>query len=602
MFVINDMKQGLWHTLNFQFGQQPAARQPVHVFFCSLAFLLVLFVVSNTGLKAQSFPTDYFGLPLPQIPRVSGTFAEFRYDHFHSGIDFPAPMRTPVYAIADGYISRIRLQSAGFGRALYINHPNGYTSVYAHLDEFIPDYEQFVKDYQYTWHTFELDEYPDTARFPVKKGQVVAFSGNSGSSQGPHLHFEIRQTAGEMPTNPLLFGLKVNDNRKPVIRSLSYYRVRKNGDLLPGSVPVILPVLKTANGYTLKQSAVVNLPPYVIFGIRAQDVDGSGNKNGLYELTVKMDSVLVYHTGMDQFSFDHFRSINSLIDYNHYQKTRQFVQLTRVAPCNAIPLYKTAVNGGIFDFSDGLIHRIAIELSDYQGNTTSLSFQVQCKDPALYPCPPRPAKPDIVFPCDQSNDFVSDELKLHIPRGVLFDTLELDYAKQAAPAGIYSSVHKVQDGVTPLNDYMVVSVRAKGLPAEYSEKACLVRMTGKGGKTYIGGRYENGWVTALTRKFGSFAIAIDATPPVIKPVIKKDKKGRVLHPDRLTFKISDNFSGIGSYCAYLDGEWVLMVFDHKRSTVTYRIDPNLPPGEHHFELIITDKLGNQQVFTRTVKR
>ncbi|HRY32212.1 MAG TPA: M23 family metallopeptidase [Bacteroidales bacterium] len=569
---------------------------------CKSVLLLSLLSLFQAWGFAQQYPTGYFGLPLPQITRVSGTFAEFRYDHFHSGIDFPAPMRTPVYAIADGYISRIRLQSAGFGRALYINHPNGYTSVYAHLDEFIPDYEHFVTNYQFTYHTFELDEYPDTLRFPVKKGQIVAYSGNSGSSQGPHLHFEIRQTAGEMPTNPLLFGLKVNDNRKPVIRSLSYYRVRKNGDLLTGSMPVSLPVLKTAAGFSLKQTAVVNLPPYVIFGIRAQDIDGSGNKNGLYELTVRMDSVLVYHTGMDQFSFDHFRAINSLIDYDHYQKTRQFVQLTRVAPCNAIPLYKTALNGGVFDFSDGQVHRITIELSDYQGNLTELSFRAQCKDPAQYPCPPRNSKHDIVFPCDQSNDFVSDELKLHIPRGVLFDTLELDYSKQSAAAGFYSSVHKIQDGSTPLNDYMVVSVRAKGLPAAYQDKACLARPTAKGGKTYIGGRYENGWVTALTRKFGSFAIAVDATPPVIKAVIRKDKKGRVLHPDRLTFKISDNFSGIGNYCGYVDGQWVLMVYDHKKSTLTYRIDSNLSAGEHLFELFVTDRIGNQQVFSRTIRR
>ncbi|MCX6272838.1 MAG: M23 family metallopeptidase, partial [Bacteroidetes bacterium] len=278
---------------------------------------------------AQQFPTDYFRPPIDIPLRLTGTFAEFRYDHLHSGVDLPCPMRTPVHAVADGYVFRIRMQAGGFGRALYLKHPNGYTSLYGHLDAFNPTFEKYLKDVQYREKTFELDYYPDSTELPVKKGEIIAFSGNSGISQGPHLHFEIRQSSDESPTNPLLFGYRINDVRKPIVKNLRVYPVYIDGENIPGQTPVNIPMKKAGSDYKPKNPGVIKVPPYVIWGIQASDVDGSGGLNGLYTMDVSMDNDLVYHTGMEQFSWDNFRAVNSLIDFPYYQNTRNFIQLTR---------------------------------------------------------------------------------------------------------------------------------------------------------------------------------------------------------------------------------------------------------------------------------
>jgi hypothetical protein len=566
-----------------------------------LLFLLLAGKANNA--LSQAYPSGYFRSPVDIPLRVTGTFAEFRYDHLHSGVDFPVPMRTPVRAVADGYISRIRLQAGGFGRALYVNHPNGYTSVYAHLDAFNPELEVFLKEEQYRQNTYELDYYPDSLTFKVRKSVQIAYSGNSGLSQGPHLHFELRRTADENPTNPLLFKFPINDWRPPVIKAMKIYTVYPNGDFMSDQAPVTIPMMKKNGKFIPKIQGGIQVPPFVIFGIQAADIDGSGNRNGLYSMDVLLDGVVIYQTGMDHFSFDNTRAVNSLIDFSLYQKSRQFVQLTRIAPCNNLSIFKNSKNSGVFDFSDGKIHEVTIKLSDIQNNSTEVVFQVESKSAGTFVFPQRKAShPEGVYPCDQSNDFINEDIRFHMPLGALYDTLRLEYSKSAAKPEYYSDIHDLHNGFTPLNEFCVLSIKARNLPEEYWDKACIAKVNPKGALTYVGGRYEKGWVTGLTRKFGSFAIVVDRTPPLIQAVVAKKGKKKKVAPNQLKFKIGDNFSGIHNYCGYINNVWTLMEYDFKRHTLVYKYDEKLRPGKNTFELFVTDKVGNQSVYTRELVR
>ncbi|MHC1707536.1 MAG: M23 family metallopeptidase [Bacteroidales bacterium] len=562
-----------------------------------------VFFLLNSSIRAQEYPEGYFRSPVDIPLRVSGTFAEFRYDHLHSGVDFPVPMNTPLRAVADGYISRIRMQAGGFGRALYMNHPVGYTSVYAHLERFSPSLEKFLLEEQYRENTFELDYFPDSLAFKFKKGEIIGYSGNSGISQGPHLHFELRRTIDENPTNPLLFKFPINDLRPPVIKNIKIYPVYANGKPIKGSQPVNIPMIKSGGKFKPKNPGLIKVAPFVFFGIQAADIDGSGNKNGLYALDVLLDSIVIYQTGMDNFSFDNFRAVNSLIDFPLYQKTKQFVQLTRIAPCNNLSIFKDSRNGGVFDLSDGKEHTVTIKLSDIQKNITEIVFKVMGTHIKEYSFPPRQhMDPEGVFPCNVSNDFVREDIRFHMPDGALYDTLELEYEKTPGRLGFYSSVHDLHNGYTPLNEMCVLSLKAYNLQAELEDKACIARVNPKGGISYMGGRYEKGWVTGLTRKFGSFAVVVDQTPPLIQPLVNKKGKRKVVSPGQLKFKIGDNFSGVQSYCGYVNGNWVLMQYDFKRHTLLYKYNEALKPGKNIFELVVTDKLGNQSFYTREIMR
>ncbi|MCX6272844.1 MAG: hypothetical protein NTU44_16840, partial [Bacteroidetes bacterium] len=259
--------------------------------------------------------------------------------------------------------------------------------------------------------------------------------------------------------------------------------------------------------------------------------------------------------------------------------------------------------------SDGKVHAVNIKLSDYQNNITEVKFQAKCPAVSSYVFPPREKRNAVAYlPCNQDNTFETQDFRFYIPKGTLFDTLDLEYRKTNIPPDKYSPVHYVHNGSTPLNSNCVVSLKAEGLPTEYRSKACIGKVAGKNQYSYIGGQYENGWVTALTRKFGAFVIVVDKTPPSVTEIGNstrvrgKGKKKTVVSGggNKLTFRIGDNFSGIGSYCGYMNGEWVLMEYDFKRYTLTYHFDSAMKPGRNKFELFVTDKMGNTTTFSREV--
>jgi hypothetical protein len=576
-----------------------------------LFYKFLLLFILPLSLSAQPFPKDYFRSPVDFPYHISGTFAEFRRDHLHSGLDIPAPMHSKVYAVADGWVARIRIQPAGYGRVIYIAHPNGYMSVYAHIDRFAPYLEAYLVKKQYLEETYEIDFYPEKEELPVKKSDVIASSGNSGMSTGPHLHFEFRKMAGEKPTNPLLFGLPVIDNLKPIFKTIRIYTANDEGHLLSNPAPQNIPVSKGPNGYKLKSGGTITVPPKFIIGVQAQDLDGSGNRNGLYGLEVLFDGKTWYKNNMDHFSFTNFRAVNSLTDYSLYLKSGKFFQITRVSDCDGIGIYSDVENKGVFDVSDLKPHQVMVKIRDYLGNASTLEFSVKANNTNI----PIQEKNNFnnsnytTLPCNKNNTVDKPGIRIFFPEGVLFDSLDFHMKQSAGPPSLYSDVFTLQDAFTPLNDNIIVSIAPRNVPKELLQKTCIVKVGEKGGYAYVKSGYNNGRVSCQTRKFGSFAVALDQTPPYItavSSVVKKTKKGRkktIATPkNTLKFRIGDNLSGIDNYCGYINDKWVLMEFSKKGSLLSYTYDEHLHPGVNTFVLVVTDKVGNESRFETIITR
>ncbi len=315
-------------------------------------YFILIIIFSVFSLNAQdNYPKDYFISPVDFPISLSGTFAELRAGHFHSGIDIRTAGEEgkPIVACADGYVARIKISPYGFGKALYIDHPNGYTTVYAHLQKMSPAIDAWLKSEQYKLEKFDVDLFPPKNLLKVKQGEIICYSGNSGSSEGPHLHFEIRNTKTEMPVNPQLFGLPVKDFIRPVISALRI-SPEVNGGTINGKTTPLIPEL-TGWGpvYKLKDKNPININGSYSISVQVSDLlNGSNNKNGIFRFAVYIDSVLCFDWQAETFNFNETRYINSFIDYSHYYNTGKRYITTRIAPNNKLTMYKTATNQGIF--------------------------------------------------------------------------------------------------------------------------------------------------------------------------------------------------------------------------------------------------------------
>jgi murein DD-endopeptidase MepM/ murein hydrolase activator NlpD len=411
-----------------------------------LKLILGLVLFGITGANAQQifsnnkYPLVDFRSPLDIVPpALAGSFGELRANHFHSGIDFRTNQRQgyPVYAIADGYISRLRVQNSGFGLALYINHPNGYTSVYGHLHRFSPKIAQQVKSIQYQKKSYEIDEFPNSMLIPVHKGEVIAYSGNTGSSGGPHLHFEIRDTKTEATINPQLFGIEIPDNIPPVIYSMYAYRLNKKpfNEFTPKQY---YQVLGSSGNYRLSGISTINLNGEIGFGIVATDRhNGASGLNGVYSIELELDGRLVFVSSLEKFEFENSKGINSHIDYPTYLNTKRSIQKSFVDPGNPLKIYSNLVNNGRIEFTDGKLHQLKYTITDSRGNKSTLAFQVQADSKPVTMSPETPAGQ--IFTYDTVNEFNTPDIKVIFPKGTLYNDLNFNYKKLPKPlSGAYS--------------------------------------------------------------------------------------------------------------------------------------------------------------------
>jgi murein DD-endopeptidase MepM/ murein hydrolase activator NlpD len=554
---------------------------------------LLLLLCGFCSHAQQSHPVHTFCHPLDIPLEPAGTFGEVRSNHLHSGLDLRTAGKEGlnVFAVGDGYISRIKVSAYGYGNALYITHPEGYVSVYGHLKEFGKELGEYVRQQQYAKESFEADLFPQAGEFPVRKGEIIGLSGNTGGSERPHLHFELRDRKTEEIINPLLLGYEIQDSLPPVMKQVVLYP--KYGATVKGlSVPAKLPILSEHNRYT-PSDTLIPANGWIGFGIECLDPGPQGNKNGIYALRIYVDGELFFSTIANRFAFDQTRYVNAMIDYAEKTRSGAVILKSNTAPNNQLKIIEHSRPGGLISVRPGSIHKVEIRASDFQGNTSSVRFTLSGTDT------PAPAegigvKPAAVFPYQQKNIFETSDLSLVIPPFALYDTLLFEYAYAPSYRGAWSKVHTVHNKHTALQSSFTISIKPLYLPENLKDKA-VVCLLEKGHLYSQGGSWRNGYVSASSRSFGDFVVVVDTLAPEITPLAFAQDLTR---ESGFRFRVKDDLSGIKSYRATVDGKWILMEPDSKTSSLEHRFDGRTGPGEHELVLTVSDEKKNTAVFRK----
>ncbi len=549
------------------------------------------------------YPQDYFASPVAYPIKLTGTFGELRTNHFHSGIDIKSPngkTGAPIFAAAEGYIYRIKIQAGGYGNALYIKHPNGYTTVYAHLETLRDDVARYVKSQQYEKESFEVNLYPAKGRFPVNKGQQIGTLGNSGSSSGPHLHFEIRHSGSDKALNPLLFNLPVPDKDPPSLRGMKTYVL---DDQLQVLKEQSFELIKFAPGkYKLSKDTIRIAGWRAGFGVKAYDsMTGFENDNGIYALTLMVNDQVIYHYRMEQLDFDETRYINAHIDFAAKMTGKGYFQRCFRQPGDKLNNYSGLMNEGVVTISSEQATKIEIIVVDAHKNSSSLMFHV-LRDPN------ESAPPSIPYhyylPWTKENLIELADFKLEMPKGCLYHDLQMQFSSTPDISfGSYSSVYHIHQETAPVHKYFRISLLGKTLPRETRNKA-FIAVCSDGKPQNCGGSWDGDWISTRVREFGDYCIMLDTEPPTITPLqFQENMRGKYA----MTFRIKDNFqvAGLASglrYRATVDNKWILMEYDSKNDKLTHVFDEKIGPGEHQLKLIVTDDRGNQALFERTFQR
>jgi len=551
--------------------------------------LRILLVISVFQLQAQkTIDPNYFSNPL-DIPMVlSGSFGELRSNHFHSGLDIKTQQRSgvPIYAPADGYVSRIKVGHYGYGKALYIKHPNGYSTVYAHLQKFETTIQDFVKKSQYKKERYEIELFPKESSLLVKKGDLIAYTGNSGSSGGPHLHYEIRD-AYSRPMNPMLFGLEIPDTKDPSVTSVLAYPVSDDATVNQSSEPVKLRLIKQKDGSykTEKISAYGKIG----FGIATTDQqNGAYNKNGVYRIKTTYNGKPKIDIKFEKFSFDETRYLNRYIDYTYFKEHKIKIQKLFRQTNNPLSIITQEDDNGFVNVADGFSSNYTIEIKDYQGNLVHITIPVIGK------------KDNIVAKKELPNDlqYIPSESSSTIQRGVF----TVDFPKNALYQGSYLNIktsgdtlHLHTDNI-PVHKNISISMDISNYNALDKNKLYIARQAYKNTSYYTTTRREKNILTAKTRILGSYTLFMDTIAPTIKAANFTDGKW-ISNNKTLKIKIEDSHSGISSYRATLNGRFILMEYNYKKDVLTYDFNDNIiTDTKNNLRLIVTDNVGNSTTF------
>lgn len=495
--------------------------------------LIILITFLNTAVYSQ-YSNLNFGYPMDRSVVVTGNYGEIRPNHFHAGLDFSTDpsINLPLKSVADGYVSRIKISSGGYGRVLYVTHPNGYVSVYAHQKKYADKIDAYVKQKQYEQKLNEIELYPTATELIVKKGEVIGYSGNSGSSTAPHLHFEIREEKSEVPINPLLV-YPVKDDIKPMLTQIGFYSCIDTNNIVLLKAEAVKATKEKLN---LAKQLIFLQDNHVAIAFAGYDQsNGSHNKNNIYDAKLKLDNTLIYHHQLNNISFDNGRYVNYFSEKVNGQKMQKCFTPT----CYDIAIYKTMINGGKIMLLDTLPHSIELIVSDERGNSNSISFKVK----AATMKNTIPSTQQYNAFCNQEFSTKTNDVDLKIPVGAL--------TKNSLVGVYYNQLGKLTVGNK--NDLLMkaYSLNIRFYNALKGKEKQMVLGTGNGCLT---GEYKDGWFKTESKTFGSFKITYDTIAPTIVE-IKNNKASRASASKKkvasvsnsIWFKVSDNLSGIGNY-------------------------------------------------------
>jgi len=535
----------------------------------------------------QSYPKGYFRNPLNIPISLSGNFGELRPNHFHMGIDIKTAQREnlPVYAAAEGYVSRIKIEPGGFGRAIYITHPNGYTTLYAHLNNFAAKIDAFVKQQQYALESWkvELQVRPDL--LPVKQGDFIAYSGNTGGSQAPHLHFEIRRTEDDMNLNPLLFGLPLKDNVRPrILRFAVYDRTRSVYE----QTPRIAAAKASAGNYISSPSVVKIGSPLVSFAITAFDAHtGSSNLNGIYSATLYVNDAEEESFTMNNISYNDTRYLNAHIDYRYKTLSGSYLQHLSELPGFFGSIYSDGDSKGVIDISDGNIYDVLVVVRDAAGNKSQLKTRVQF-DPKVPLSPPAAGK--IFYPLMLEGS-ENENCEFFIGEKCLYDSVHISYKNTVSgEPDVLSDVHTIGATYIPLQDSFLVRI-APDLSFTESDRPFTVMQWTNGGKSAVQKvQWQERWASAKFRDFGNFQLVRDTVPPEI--TLSFSDWADLSRATRITFNVRDNLQSVKNVRPELDGKWLRFTNDKNRSFI-YQFDEKCLTGPHVLKISAEDEAGNK---------
>lgn len=568
------------------------------MFFFLVGGLWFLFAFTE-GETNRDYPQNYFRSPVNTPIKLSGTFGELRSNHLHSGIDIKAhngKTGQAILSVADGFVSRIKVQSGGYGNALYVNHPNGYTSVYAHLANFPEAVARYVKAEQKRRKTFEIELYPEAEKFKLKKGEELGKMGLSGRSFGPHLHFEIRDTRTSKPINPLLFGLEAKDKLPPKLHELKIYSLN---DKLETVGTKTVKVKKGGKGYRISGDTLLIGAWRIGVGLKAYDhMSLAPNWNGVYKMTMTKNDQPVYGFEMETFSFKESRYINCHLDYEEQVTNKAYINRFYELPGNRLSIYELKKDRGVITLEKNKATKIQILASDVAGNEVLLEFWVRR---AEVPEPPTRSY-NYLLPFNQGNSIETTDFSLSMPNGTLYENLYFKYHTSTEnSAGVYSLIHHLHDYKTPVHKYFELAIRPVNLPESLREKAFIAYCQPDHKTITCGGKWEGSLLSTKVRDLGDFSIMVDTEAPKIKPEkFSINMKGY----NRMTFKVTDNFATAPNvkqidYDAYIDGNWILMEYDAKSDLLTHRFSKNLSAGSHLFRLVVRDDRKNEAIFEKS---
>lgn len=555
-------------------------------------FFLFFILFSNAQ---NQYPKDYFRSPLDIPMKLSGNFGELRPNHFHAGFDFKTDQREGlnVYAAADGFVSRIKISTAGYGKAIYITHPNGFTTVYGHLKTAMGKIQERIIQEQYKEQLYEVEIYLKPGDIPVQKGEIIALSGNTGGSEGPHLHFEFRDAA-ENIINPLFFGFDklLPDTKKPIVNALVVYPIDENSIANQSQRPVNLNLSLQADGTYLSEKVLAS--GKIGFGISSYDIDNvSYNNNGTYKTELQSNGKPFFGYEFDKMSFDEARYINYFVDYSRYKNLRQRVQ--RLFMKNFYPWsnIKSNIDNGIFDISSNMAQTKKLEVSDFNNNKTIISIPIEYS--ALKPTVfAENLKTPYFIKANREANFEKENVSVYFPENTFYEDFYLNF--DVKNNNLY--LHK---DVVPAHSNFTISFEDTKSSDEEKKKMFIAAVNGNK-LSYLTTKLSGNTFSCKTKTLGQYTLAKDVTAPKI--TISKSIEGKWITAQKsISLTISDDLSGIKTYNGFLNGKWVLFEYESKLKRITHVFDDSfLLEGANKLKVVVTDNVGNSTIFETQFNR
>ncbi|PWE00580.1 M23 family metallopeptidase [Marinilabilia rubra] len=560
-----------------------------------LGFLFIFQISCFTSFSQQPPVQWEYQFPLDISPKVSGSFGELRSNHFHSGLDLTTKGKTglPVYAADMGFVSRVAVSPYGFGKAVYVDHPSGYTTVYAHLDGFSEKIDSVVTAIQYDQQSFQVNEYLDEGLVEIERGEIIGFSGNSGSSGGPHLHFEVRETEGQRPLDPLAFPNPVKDDVRPHIAGIKIYPLSDSSTINGHHQAQYYPAVFYDGAFHLKHNPSIETSGIIGVGIEVIDYyTGSWRKCGVHSIDLNLNDEKIFSYLMDGFYFHNTRYLNSHIDYAEKVNSGRVVQKSFLDPLNRVDLYEVDVSRGKILTKARQDYDLSFEVKDVSGNSSNLDFTIQGVNGSLSPAEDDPSSIQI----QASEPFLYDEAghSVSFEEETFYQDVTGQINVRESLISLSGTAISILDKTVPAHKSFQVRIP---LPDSLDEKGiCGARISRNLRKQFAGGHIDGSHFVIETRVLGEFLITRDTVPPKIR-ILNRPYQQNYEGRSDLKIRIKDDFSGIDQYNCTIDGNWALLEYDAKNDLLICKFDkvPFLEKGDHELKIEVSDGAGNTNV-------